>query len=171
MSVRANHPSSAINTLQVMHMPDPVRSGATCMVRINRVQVRMTRLNANVTMHIAVAVADYIGLVAFEAPSGGYGLKLAHCNPDLCIPLGQFIDLTALERACHHWQSLTGKALLVEADGVCRRIGTPPSPDRRPGTGSATTHRRGNFARRRKAGTASSAGTVVRDFREIIARN
>lgn len=171
MSVRANHPSPATNKLEVMQMPDPVRSGATCMVRIDRVQVRMTRKNVNVTMHIAVAVADYIGLVAFEAAGGFYGLKLAHRNPDLCIPLGQFMDLTALEHACHHWQSLTGKALLVEADGVCKRIGTAPSSARRPGAGSATKHRRGDFARRRKAGIAASAGTVLRDFREIIARN
>ena len=171
MSVTANTPCPATNTLPVLLMPDPVRNGATCVVRIDRVQVRMTRQNANVTMHIAVAVADYIGLVAFEAAGGSYGLKLAHRSAELCIPLGQFMDLTALEHACHHWQSLTGKALLVEADGVCKRIGTAPSSARRPGAGSATKHRRGDFARRRKAGIAASAGTVLRDFREIIARN
>ncbi len=171
MSVRANHPCPAINTMYVLHTPDPVRSGATCMVRIDRVQVRLTRQNANVTMHIGVAVADYIGLVAFETAGGSYGLKLAHRNTDLCIPLGQFMDLTALEQACQGWQNLTGKVLLVEADGVCRRVGAPPSSARRPGTGSLTTSRRGNFVRRRKVGATPGAGTVVRDFREIIARN
>ena len=171
MSARANHPSPLTNTVAAMRIPDPVRNGATCMVRIDRVQVRMTRQNANVTMHIAVALADYSGLVAFETASGTYGLRLAHRNADLCIPLGQFADLEALEQACHNWHNVTGKALMVEADGVCRRIGARPGSARRHGTGSATTHRRGHFSRRRKVGAASTADIVFRNFREIIARN
>ncbi len=143
---------AVLNNAITLIVADPVRIGTFCEARVTSTHMRLKRQSGNLTMYVCIPLTEYIGLAAFESTSGPYGLKLAHERSDLTVILGGFDTLSALEAACVSVMRLTGQKLMAEVDGLYVPIRAPKNSARRAGLGSATRHRRSNFARRRRMG-------------------
>lgn len=138
--------------------------GGVRRIEINRERIVVQRAVGGIRMALNVRVRDFLG-IARRATDDAQALVLVHRDPSLSVPLLVSADDAQIEHAWQAWSDLFALPQIEDESEAARE----PAPRRR--RRNAVRARRPKFLVRRKAGRASTAPTVHRGEREIIARS
>lgn len=162
---------------------DQTADGRTRLVELTRERVVLRRAVRGIKMAVNLPVTAYLGVSLHMSPPDGenpgtVAVVLEHRDRALSLPLFCADDGTDIAAEWQSWAHVLGLPLLIaEADGRLReafdRIGAVrvASPTGRRRRRSAIRKRRPSILMRRKVGRSIVDANVLRDEREIIARN
>ncbi len=159
---------------------DAAADGQVRQVELCRERVTLRRAVRGITMKLRLPLAAFHGValrLQADAADASLAVVLHHADAALSVPLLVAADDNEAVAVWKAWGRVLGLPLLVEDEGNYREIGSrlgkiavgKVAPRRR--RRSSLKRRRPSILMRRRMGRSLDTAPVIRDAREIIARN